>query len=64
MSAAYYDQVFLVPVARPSRAVQRSNVEAIVDWEFSDEMRDPRFLPGWFLLPVLGFGVLAAALFA
>jgi hypothetical protein len=62
VSTAYYDQVFLVPVARRARGVSRSNFDAIVEWEFSDEMRSQRFLPGWYLLPTLGFAVLAIAL--
>jgi len=64
MRAAYYDQVFFVPVARPARAANRHSLDAISEREFSDELRDPRFLSGWFLLPAFGFGLLAAALFA
>ena len=64
MCTAYHNQVFLVPVAISARAVDRSNADAIVEWEFDEEMRDPRFLPGWYLLPVIGFGVLAVTLFA
>jgi hypothetical protein len=70
VNTGYYDQVFLVPVARrtplprPKTAVARSNPDAMIDWEFSDAMRDLRFLPGWYMLPVFGVAGLATALFA
>ena len=65
MNTAHYDKVFLVPVARPTpmvRPASRSNSDAVSDWEFSDAMRDPRFLPGWYMLPALAFAALAVAL--
>jgi hypothetical protein len=48
---------------RPSRAsilsFERSN---IVDREFGEDYRDAHFPAGWFVLPFVGMGALAATL--
>jgi hypothetical protein len=49
----YHDRVFLAPLARRDRIVDHDNLDAIIEWEFSEELRDPRFLPGWYILPGL-----------
>jgi hypothetical protein len=64
MRAAYYDKLYLVPLARPPRTVCRGNLEVIIEREFSDEFRDPRFLPGWYILPGLAIAGLIIAVFA
>ena len=39
------------PQRRPSRAAE--------DLEFSETGRDPRFLPGWFIVPTLAAAAIA-----
>jgi len=51
MRAAYYDQVFIAPLAQPRKAVCRGSFDVITEREFSDAFRDRRFLPGWYILP-------------
>ena len=45
---AFYDQVYLVPVAQ---ARSRTNPDDAVDREFGEELRSPNFPSGWFILP-------------
>ena len=66
--ASSYRHVFDVPVARPARKRVIANVfrdrthADLIDLEFSEYGRDPRFPAGWFILPgaVLGMGIVAA----
>ena len=65
--ASPYRNVFDIPV-RPARKRAPANVFRdrahvdLIDLEFSEYGRDPRFAPGWFILPgaVLGMAVVAA----
>jgi hypothetical protein len=65
--ASPYRHVFDIPIAptrkRATADVFRDRTHAeLVDLEFSEYGRDPRFVAGWFILPgvVLGLGVVAA----
>jgi|HubBroStandDraft_5_1064220.scaffolds.fasta_scaffold1450493_1 hypothetical protein len=60
----YYDRVFLAPLARSHRSDDRCNLDTIIEREFSDELRDPRFLPGWYILPGLAIAGVIIAVFA
>lgn len=66
-----HDHVFDVPLARSVRnrrnmaEVFRDRARAdLINLEFSEHGRDPRFLPGWYILPgvVAGAIVIASAL--
>jgi hypothetical protein len=41
---------------------ERKRCGAVEDLEFSESGRDPRFLPGWFILPTLTMGTVTAAI--
>ncbi len=56
MLLTYDQQIHLVPVARPS--ITRANT-ALNEW--SERGRDPRFMPGWYILPSLAVAVLTLA---
>jgi hypothetical protein len=61
MRAIYYDKVFVAPPARAQQAVDRRKLHKLIEWEFGDDMRDPRFLPGWYILPGLALaGIIVA----
>jgi hypothetical protein len=64
MRTARYDQIFPAPLARSHRTVNRCNLDAIIEQEFSDELRDRRFLPGWYILPGLAVAGIIIAVFA
>ena len=51
-----YDKRGIFPRPRPSAAVHhlpRRQGEDLAGLEFGDRGRDPRFLPGWWILPGL-----------
>jgi hypothetical protein len=66
--ASPYRHVFDIPVAQPARKRATANVfrdrahADLIDLEFSEYGRDPRFASGWFLLPgvVAGMAIVAA----
>jgi hypothetical protein len=66
--ASHYRQVFDVPVAgrrRDVSAVFRDPAHAsLIELEFSNYGRNPRFQPGWYILPavVTGMAIIAAVL--
>ena len=41
------------PIAQPREdiAQPREDLEDLIDFEFGDYGRDPRFVPGWWILP-------------
>jgi hypothetical protein len=66
--ASPYRHVFDIPVARLARKRITANVfrdrahADLIDLEFSEYGRNPRFPAGWFILPcvVLGMAIVAA----
>jgi hypothetical protein len=59
--ASYYDNVLEGRFPRHARAVPLADHDALLDLEFSEAGRDPRFLPGWYILPAVLGGVLMLA---
>ena len=66
--AGHYRHVFDVPVAHRKRVVSSvfrdpTNVK-LVELEFSNVGRNPRFVAGWYILPavVTGMAIIAAVL--
>jgi hypothetical protein len=45
--------ILVKPFPRGTRAVKSLGSSDLVDFEFSDFGRDPRFLPGWWIVPLL-----------
>jgi hypothetical protein len=45
--------------ARKDRAAASQDDRHIVEQEFSEAMRDPRFRPGWYILPFFGLAIAA-----
>jgi hypothetical protein len=66
--ASPYGHVFDIPVVRPARKRATTNIfrdrthADLIDLEFSEYGRDPRFVAGWFILPgvALGMAIVAA----
>jgi hypothetical protein len=59
--ASYYDNVLEGRFPRHARAVSRANHDLLMELEFSEAGRDPRFLPGWYILPAVICGSLMLA---
>jgi hypothetical protein len=57
MASIYYDRAYSARKADRTCKDHRRAVEQ----EFGEEMRDPRFPPGWYILPLFGVAVLIAA---
>ena len=58
--ASHYSHIFDIPVAKPGPGKRRARHDFrdrkrsdLIDLEFSDYGRDPRFPSGWFIVPVL-----------
>ena len=70
MSLTYDEKFHGARRKSPASARSKSNTaarraaarQAIEDFEFSDWGRDPRFLPGWFLIPGFAIGAMVAIL--
>jgi hypothetical protein len=43
----------VIPFPRRTVAVELEASSNLIDLEFSDHGRDPRFLPGWWIVPLL-----------
>jgi hypothetical protein len=56
MVSTYYDRVFCA--GKAGRTATFYNNRRVVEEEFSEEFRDPRFPAGWYILPFLGLAVL------
>ena len=65
--AGYYDRAFDSaagrgrPVAKPkstASGLDQRDHDALMELEFSEVGRDPRFLPGWYILPSIVGGLL------
>ena len=58
--AGTYDDVFEIPGAAGRAVRERPTIDhdALMELEFSDYGRDPRFLPGWYILPSILGGLL------
>jgi hypothetical protein len=59
MLTARFDEVFLVPVRRKTRAKPRPL--GVEELEFSDYGREPHQKIGWVLLGILGFWAVTTA---
>ena len=59
MVSTYYDWVSCAPKAGRTSAFQHHR--RVVEEEFSEELRDPHFPPGWYILPFFGVAVLIMA---
>ena len=59
MVSTYYDRVSCAPKAGFTSTFQ--NNRRVVEEEFSEELRDPRFPSGWYILPFFGLAVLVVA---
>jgi hypothetical protein len=46
-------------VSFPPRTITGPERDALLELEFSEMGRDPRFLPGWYILPLAAIGVVA-----
>ena len=63
-----YSHVFDIPLAKPARGRRKTpdvfrtrEHAAMADLEFSDVGRNPRFAPGWFILPGIAWGLAVIA---
>lgn len=60
---SFYDSVFDGALPERAAAIRILDRDALMELEFSEVGRDPRFLPGWYILPsVIGGTLLLAAL--
>jgi len=59
MVSTYYDRVSCAPKADRTSAFQ--DHPRVVEEEFSEELRDPHFPAGWYILPFFGVAVLIVA---
>lgn len=46
----------IVPFPRRARAITGPERDALLELEFGEMGRDPRFLPGWYILPFAAIG--------
>ena len=60
MASTYYDRVLCIP--KSVRASLARDRQRDVDREFGEEMRDPRFRPGWYILLFFGLALVIAAI--
>ena len=56
MVSTYYDRVSCAE--KSGRTATFHNNRRVVEEEFSEEFRDPRFPAGWYILPFFGLAVL------
>ena len=59
--ASYFDNVLEGAFPRRAPAVRILDEDALMELEFSEVGRDPRFLPGWYILPSAIAGTLLLA---
>lgn len=61
--ASCFDSILDTTPERPvaPRTFTALDHDALMDLEFSDIGRDPRFLPGWYILPSIVGGLLVLA---
>jgi len=59
MVSTYYDWVSCAPKA--DRTSEFQDHPRVVEEEFSEELRDPHFPAGWYILPFFGVAVLIVA---
>lgn len=57
----FYDSVFDGSLPERAPAVRILDRDALMELEFSEVGRDPRFLPGWYILPSIFAGTLLLA---
>ena len=59
MASIYYDRFLCLP--KSERTSLEQGRQRDVEREFGEEMRDPRFRPGWYILPLFGLALVTAA---
>ncbi|HKQ44867.1 MAG TPA: hypothetical protein VJS47_05680 [Rhizomicrobium sp.] len=57
MAWAYYDRVFNAPRTGHGRRAVPQRRRPGPERDFSEDFRDPRFMPGWFILPSFALAV-------
>ena len=60
MASTYYDRFLCLP--KSERTSLERDRQRDVEREFGEEMRNPRFRPGWYILPLFGLTLVTAAI--
>lgn len=58
MASTYYDRVFYAPRTCQGRRAVPQQRRPGPERDFSEDFRNPRFMPGWFILPSFALAVL------
>ena len=58
MASTYYDRMFYAPRTCQGRRTVPQQRRQGPELDFSEDFRDPRFMPGWFILPSFALAVL------